>query len=164
MVGAADSKLNEEARSKALKIGEVAEQVGVAVGTIRYYESLGLIEPNYRSESGYRHYGQEAVKRLQFIKKAQCLEFSLHEIQQVLGVRQQGNPACSKVRELLDQKITHLEVQIARLQSLKGELTAYQQLWKDTPEDAPGGEALCSLIEGVVSNHPIEHKPLGSGA
>ncbi len=164
MVGTVSNRTNEAASSKALKIGEVAEQVGVAVGTIRYYESLGLLEPDYRSESGYRYYGPEAVRKLQFIKKAQCLEFSLHEIQQVLGVRKHGDTACSKVRELLDQKITYLEEQIARLQSLKGELTAYQQRWRDEPEDAPGSEALCSLIEGVVSNHPIEHKPLGGSA
>ncbi|MBC8120699.1 MAG: heavy metal-responsive transcriptional regulator [Gemmatimonadaceae bacterium] len=160
MGGTARSRTNEVAPGKALKIGEVAEQVGVAVGTIRYYESLGLIEPDYRSESGYRYYGLEAVRKLQFIKKAQCLEFSLYEIQQVLGVRQQGNPACSKVRELLDGKIAYLEEQIARLQSLKGELTAYQQRWQGEPEDAPGAEALCSLIEGVASAHPVKLKPL----
>mgnify|MGYP002777003249 CR=1 FL=1 len=39
---------------KLLKIGEVAERTGLGVGTIRYYESLGLVAPTQRSESNYR--------------------------------------------------------------------------------------------------------------
>lgn len=147
-------------RNKLLKIGELAEQVGIAVGSIRYYESLGLIQPEHRSESGYRYYSPEAVRRLQFIKKAQCLTFSLHEIQQVLGVRRQGDPACPKVRELLAHKMADLDEQIARLQSLRSELAAYQKRWQDEPYDEPDGEELCSLIEGVVIQHPVEHRTL----
>lgn len=103
--------VNEKERryqDKLLKIGELAEQTSVAVGTIRYYESLGLVEPVHRSESGYRYYAIGAVKRVQFIRKAQSLQFSLSEIQQVLGVRGQGDPACFLVRSLLDQKIAEV--------------------------------------------------------
>lgn len=64
-------------QDKLLKIGELAEQADVAVGTIRYYESLGLVEPVRRSESGYRYYASDAVKGVQFIRKAQSLQFSL---------------------------------------------------------------------------------------
>lgn len=64
-------------QDKLLKIGELAEQADVAVGTIRYYESLGLVEPAHRSESGYRYYVADAIKRVQFIRKAQSLQFSL---------------------------------------------------------------------------------------
>jgi DNA-binding transcriptional MerR regulator len=53
-----------------LKIGELAKQTGVSVGTLRYYESLGLIEPSQRSESGYRYYADATVHKVQFIKKA----------------------------------------------------------------------------------------------
>lgn len=146
------------ASSKVLKIGELAEQVGVAVGTIRYYESLGLIVPNHRSESGYRYYGSEAIRRLVFIKKAQCLGFSLLEIRQVLDIRDHKDPACPLVRDLLGQKIGQLEEQIYRLQALKTELVAYQERWADKSLDNPCGEQLCSLIEEVVT------KPLPDAA
>lgn len=105
----------KSSQNKLLKIGELASQADVAVGTLRYYETLGLLEPTQRSASGYRYYDLEAVKRVQFIKKAQSLQFSLSEIQQVLGVRHQGNPACPLVRDLLNQKIVHLEEQIYRM-------------------------------------------------
>jgi len=37
-----------------LKIGELAKQTGVAVGALRYYESLGLIQSE-RGENSYRY-------------------------------------------------------------------------------------------------------------
>lgn len=134
---------------KLLKIGELAEQADVAVGTIRYYESLGLVEPTQRSESGYRYYAIDVVKRVQFIRKAQSLQFSLSEIQQILGVRHQGDPACPLVRNLLNQKIAELEQQLHQMATLKTELEAYRNRWADRPLD-PCGQELCSLIEEVA--------------
>ncbi len=139
--------------NKLLKIGELAQQTDVAVGTIRYYETLGLLEPVHRSESGYRYYDSDAIKRVKFIKKAQSLQFSLSEIQQVLGVRDRGNPACPLVRDLLNQKIAHLENQIYQMQTLKAELEAYREQWEDKPLDDPYSQKLCSLIEQVADKN-----------
>lgn len=135
---------------KLLKIGELAEQADVAVGTIRYYESLGLVEPVHRSESGYRYYATNAVKRVQFIRKAQSLQFSLSEIQQILGVRRQGDPACPLVRSVLNQKIADLEQQLYQITTLKTELEAYRDCWADRPLDDPYNQELCSMIEEVA--------------
>ncbi len=140
----------ELSASKLLRIGELAEQTDVAVGTIRYYETLGLLEPARRSESGYRYYSFEAIKRVQFIKKAQSLQFSLSEIQQILGVRRQGNPACPLVRNLLTQKIAELEEQLHRIETLKAELEAYQERWANRLLDDPCSQELCSLIDEVA--------------
>lgn len=141
----------KQPQSKPLKIGELAALASVAVATIRYYETLGLLDPTSRGDSGYRYYDDEAVRRLQFIKKAQSLQFSLSEIQQILGVRRQGSPACGLVRNLLDCKITHLDEQMRLMQSLKTELEAYRDRWIDRPLDDPHHEGLCSLIEEVSS-------------
>lgn len=143
---------------KLLKIGELAQQTDVTVGTIRYYETLRLLNPVKRSETGYRYYDHEAIKRLQFIKKAQSLQFSLYEIQRVLGVRSQGDPACPLVRNLLKQKIAHLEDQIYRLEALKLELEAYQEHWASRPLDEPCSKQLCSLIEEVACRDVPVHK------
>lgn len=133
------------------KIGEIAQQTGLAVATIRYYESLGLIEPKHRSESNYRYYNTDAIERLQFIKKAQSLQFSLSEIQQILNVRQQGDPVCLMVRDLLDGKIAQLETQIAQMLSLKTELEQYRNRWANKPLDDPRSQELCSLIAEVAA-------------
>lgn len=151
MVAAVEQLHEASSQQKLLRIGELAEQTDVAVGTIRYYETLGLLKPVQRSESGYRYYDCSAIKRLRFIKKAQSLQFSLCEIQQVLGVRSQGDPACPLVQDLLKQKIADLKEQIYRMEALKVELEAYQERWTNRPLDDPSSKELCSLIEEVAS-------------
>ncbi len=119
------------------------------MATIRYYETLGLLEPTARAESGYRYYDDAAVQRLQFIRKAQSLQFSLSEIQQIVQVRYQGCPACPVVRDWLDRKIGTLGEQIRLMQTLKGELETYRDRWADRPLDDPDSQELCSLIEEI---------------
>lgn len=132
-----------------LKIGELAKQTGVAVGTLRYYESLGLLEPALRNSSGYRYYTADAARQVQFIKKAQRLSFSLQEIQQILASRRQGMTACPLVQDLLTQKIDLLEEEIQRMSAFKAELEAYKKLWATQLADRPNSNKLCSLIEGI---------------
>lgn len=139
----------ESLEQQLLKIGELAKQTGVAVGTLRYYESLGLLEPALRSSSGYRYYTADAARQVQFIKKAQRLNFSLQEIQQILVSRRQGITACPLVQDLLSRKIDFLEEEIQRMSAFKAELEAYKKLWKARLLDNRDSEKLCSLIEGV---------------
>ncbi len=132
-----------------LKIGELAEQTHVAVATIRYYETLGLLEPVKKADNGYRYYDEKAIKRLRFIKQAQALRFSLAEIQQVLNVRHQGQPTCPLVKDLLDRKIAELEQSIQQAILLKAELETYRKSWLTRPLDHLSEDKICSLIEEV---------------
>jgi DNA-binding transcriptional MerR regulator len=142
----------EEHRSKKselLKIGALAKKADVAVGTVRYYESLGLLEPAQRSKSGYRYYTVETIKRIRFIKKAQLLNFSLFDIREILNIREQGYSACSIVKDLLNRKIVELDEQLHQIHTLKAELEAYRERWISRPLDDPHGQELCSMIEEV---------------
>ena len=139
----------EALQEPLLKIGELAKQTDVTVGTLRYYEGLGLLEPAQRSISGYRFYTVDAVRQVKFIKKAQSLSFSLEEIRQIVNSRRQGIVPCPLVRDLLDSKIAFIEQQIHRMIAFKAELKAYKKSWEDRPSDNPGSEELCSLIEEV---------------
>jgi len=158
MVIAVEKVCEALSQKELLKIGQLAKQTDVAVGTIRYYESLGLIHPVERHENSYRYYDCESVNRLKFIKKAQLLHFSLSEIQQVLVVRSHGNPACPIIHELLKQKIVHLEEQIYRMNEMKNELEAYQKHWINRPLDDPNSKELCSMISEVAgSDQPFQN-------
>jgi DNA-binding transcriptional MerR regulator len=64
----------------AMKIGQLADRVGVSVETVRYYERRGLLEPPMRSDAGYRQYDQADVARLEFLLRAKELGFTLAEI------------------------------------------------------------------------------------
>ncbi len=137
-----------------LKIGELGKQTGVTVGTLRYYESLGLIEPSQRSESGYRYYADTAVHKVQFIKKAQVLQFSLTDIKQILDVCEQGNPACTTVKKLLNEKIHQVDIQVQHLHEFKAELEQYRDRWTERSSDQSDIPKLCSLIDEVSISLP----------
>jgi MerR family mercuric resistance operon transcriptional regulator len=80
-----------------LTIGQLAKQAGVNIETIRYYERQGLLPEPPRRASGYRQYSAEFVKRIQFIKRAQTLGFSLKEIAELLDLRIESDTACDQV-------------------------------------------------------------------
>ena len=71
---------------RALRIGEVAKQSDVGIETIRYYERQGLLAEPDRRPSGYRQYDGAVVARLQFIRRAKELGFTLAEIKELLGL------------------------------------------------------------------------------
>lgn len=130
-----------------LKIGEVAKQTDVAVGALRYYESLGLIQSE-RGGNSYRYYAPETVQQVQFIKKAQTLGFSLEDIGEVLNVHHQGNVPCEFVQSLLQGKIQQLEAQIQEMMAFKSALEQYHAKWAaGHPHPQPGD--ICPLIETV---------------
>lgn len=70
-----------------LQIGEVAHRAGLSLRTVRYYEEMGLLTPQDRTEGGFRLYTEEHVERLALIKQMKPLGFKVQEIRDVLGAR-----------------------------------------------------------------------------
>lgn len=67
-----------------MKIGELAQQSGVAASRIRFYEASGLLQPAQRQANGYREYAPDTLRRLEIILCAQGAGFSLDEIRTFL--------------------------------------------------------------------------------
>jgi DNA-binding transcriptional MerR regulator len=67
-----------------LKIGELAERVGLSLRTIRFYEEEGLVVPEGRTPGGFRLYSPTAVSRLELIKRMKPLGFTVEEMVEVL--------------------------------------------------------------------------------
>ena len=70
-----------------MQIGEVAERVGLSLRTVRYYEEMGLIEPESRTEGGFRLYTDVHVDRLALIKQMKPLGFTVQEMRELLDAR-----------------------------------------------------------------------------
>ncbi len=105
-----------------MRIGELGQQAGVATKTIRYYESLGLIEEPDRTPSGYRDYAPSAVERLRFIRDAQATGLTLSEIASVLELKETGQRSCAHTAALLDRHLAELDAQIERLKAARSTL------------------------------------------
>ena len=71
-------------RTGLLQIGQVAERTGLSLRTIRFYEENGLVPPTERTTGGFRLYGEDAVSRLEVIKRMKPLGFSLEEMRDLL--------------------------------------------------------------------------------
>jgi MerR family mercuric resistance operon transcriptional regulator/MerR family gold-responsive transcriptional activator of gol and ges genes len=99
-------------------IGQLAKVVDVNVQTVRYYERLKLLSPSARRPSGYRIYSEDEERRLRFIKNAQALGFTLHEIAELLSLRVSSTARCGDVQRRAQAKLTHVEAKVRDLQAL----------------------------------------------
>jgi MerR family mercuric resistance operon transcriptional regulator len=106
-----------------LTVGQLARQAGVHIETVRYYERRGLIPEPPRRASGYRQYTREDVHRLQFIKRAQELGFSLKDIAELLSLRVDPETTCGDVKARAAAKLADIDDKIRSLRAMKTALT-----------------------------------------
>jgi MerR family mercuric resistance operon transcriptional regulator len=120
-------------------IGQLAKKAGVNIETVRYYERRQLIPPPPRRASGYRQYSIEYVARIQFIKRAQALGFSLGEIADLLALRVESDPVCPEVRKQAQVKIADIEAKIQMLQRMRAVLADLVQACQENelPRECP---------------------------
>ena len=107
-----------------MKIGELAQEIGVNPKTVRYYEDIGVLPPPERTPNGYRTYDRVAADRLRFVKEAQATGLTLQEITSILELREQGASTCEHVIGLLRHHLAELEAHIAAMQRTREELEA----------------------------------------
>lgn len=127
-------------------ISRAAEQAGVGVETIRFYERRGLIKRPARPRSGgYRLYDDAVVERIRFIRQAQDLGFSLREIAELLSMRADPATDCRDVRARATRKRMNVDQKIADLQRIRDALD-------ELIASCPGGGGLrsCTIMEAMT--------------
>ena len=105
-----------------LGIGQLAQQAGVAIDTVRYYERSGLLAPAARLASGYRRYGPTELKRLRFIRRAKALGFSLADIRELLSLGDSGD--VGSIRQAARRRLDDVQARIAELERVRDGLHA----------------------------------------
>ena len=133
-----------------LKIGEVAKLSGIGIEALRFYERSGLLGRPGRTQSGYRVYDKAVLQRLDFIKRAQVLGFSLDEIKRIIADKQAGRSPCLEVREFVRHRLEELDERLKEMRRYRRELGTALTQWEETGE--LDGH-VCGLIEGTEIGH-----------
>jgi MerR family copper efflux transcriptional regulator len=134
-------------------IGKLSEITGFDKQTIRYYESMGLIEKAERLPSGYRQYSQKAVEQLSFVKNAKDLGFSLDEIKDFLDIKNKMYRASTDYKEEALVKVATIEEKIHHLLKMKQSILGDVSNCSDQCLDG-----LCPILSLLVGNKRKKRK------
>ena len=121
-------------RSGAITIGQLSQQTGVNIETIRYFEKVGLLSAPPRTEGGRRSYCTEHVRTLAFIRRGRELGFTPGEVRTLLELRRPGKASCCEVQEIAAHHLARVRAKIA-------DLTRLERLLAETIEQCSGKAA-----------------------
>jgi MerR family transcriptional regulator, mercuric resistance operon regulatory protein len=130
-------------KSQSLTIGTFARVAGVHVETIRFYQRKGLLPEPDKPHGSIRRYGTSDVARVQFVKSAQRLGFSLDEISRLLLL--DDGTHCDQARELGEKKLGGVRGKLADLQRIEAVLVSLVERCRTTQ-----GKISCPLIASLV--------------
>ena len=133
---------------RRMTIGRLARKAGVGAETLRYYERLGLIRPERRTQSNYRLYGPDAESRLMFIRRAQFLGFSLDGIRELLSLHDRADAGAHEVKAIAERRIREIE---ARIESLETMRRGLQTLSSQC--DGKGAAGECPILAAMTGRH-----------
>jgi len=138
-----------------MNIGEAAKASGVNAKMIRYYESIGLIEPAGRSASGYRIYTDNDVATLRFIRRARDLNFSVERIAELLALWRDRSRASADVKQIALKQVELLEARMRELREMAATL-------RHLAENCQGNDRPdCPIIRDLACADPAGAAPEG---
>ncbi len=113
-------------------IGQLAKEANVPTSTVRYYERVGLLQPDGRSSGNYRVYGPAALKRLRFIRAAQATGFTLDDVTDLLSFRDGRTAPCKEVQTLIEERLADTEQRLADLDHVQSVLKSSLKLCRQS--------------------------------
>lgn len=108
-----------------MTIGTLAKNAGVGVETVRFYERKGILKKPQKPESGFRSYTREDARKIQFIRRAQELGFTLREIRDILGMEANSRATCTDLKSKAEMKLSEIERKIRDLRNMKRTLERF---------------------------------------
>lgn len=138
-----------------LTIRELAKKTGVSSKALRYWESRGLLPKPGRTHTSYRVYPVSVVRKVQFIRKAKSIGFTLSEILSIFEITKQRGTPCEAVDAWASRKLEALDHQIALLTRLRSQLQRHRRRWRGRLPCPPlQPNEICCLIEELPVPEP----------
>lgn len=133
-----------------MTLAQLASAADEPVHVVRYYARIGLLTEQAREANGYRRFDRSALARLEFIRRAQRLGFSLEEIGQIVADADRGNAPCPRVRALLDARLPVVAKHHDEATALLARMRTAQRRWRRLRDRTPTGAEICRLIEAAT--------------
>jgi DNA-binding transcriptional MerR regulator len=131
----------------AYTIGQLARAAGVPTSTVRYYDRIGLLQPEARTAGNYRLYDEEALARVRFIRAAQATGFTLEDITALLQFQDAIPDACQDVQTLIEARLGDLEQRVADLRHVQRVLKATLERCQETQ-----WQGRCHILETLTTS------------
>lgn len=134
-------------------IGEAAKASGISAKMLRYYESIGLIPPAGRTESGYRTYGSREIDTLRFIRRARDFGMPMERVKSLVGLWQDQTRPSREVKKVALRQVAELDAKITELAAMRDALVELAAACRgDGRPDCP----ILRDLEGAASTnvHP----------
>lgn len=129
-----------------MKISDLSRATGVDVETIRYYERSGLLSPPARQANGYRHYAQEHLQRLAFVRHCRALDMPLAEVRTLLEAVDGRLDPLSEVDALVAAQIKRVRARLKSLRALERQLVELRSRC-----DADHAQHPCYILDELVA-------------
>lgn len=107
------------------RIGDLAAKANVTIRTVRYYESLGLLEASFRSKGGQRYFAERTLVVLRRIIELKNLDFTLDEIKAVIRLKENDTDGSKRRSELLHQYRNKLSIAVDKKLSLESKIDGF---------------------------------------
>lgn len=139
-----------------MRISKLSRRTGLSPHTLRFYEKQGLVSHRSRSEGGYREYDEADLRRVEFVRTARNIGFSLEDIALLLSIRvDKDSHSCEQVADITRKKLNDVNDRLRELASMKKTLG----ILLDSCCGGPQSATHCSIMEALEHGQVAELKP-----
>ena len=120
--------------TKQMTISELARAAEIPTSTVRYYERIGLVDAEDRSQGNYRLYGDESLRKVKFIRAAQSIGFTLDDVKALLGHSDSSMDSCREVQSLIQERLAEVNQRLKDLRHVQKVLKSSLQMCQETEQ------------------------------
>lgn len=109
---------------RRMTIGEVARRTGTSIRTLRFYDRLGILDVDGRSEANYRLFTDDVIACVNCIREFQAAGLTLRQVQRLVEVQRAGGDVRSALADAYGEALERLDRQIERFEARRQNLVA----------------------------------------